>query len=946
MNKVVSPDEMAAIDKAAQNVFGMSSAVLMENAGRSAWEIIRDQCIFAKIPARTPNTLEEGSVIPDEVSNTFPDNTSKISNTFAGNVSKVSNVFDKNISGRDEILAKRSHLPIENKNRRRVKVNLIVFCGKGNNGGDGLVVARHALLDNCFYISRTAAHSTLPAFRKQDIQSNQDIQFNQNIQSNQDIQSNTNPPDYQSDHRASPPHRELNHSLSQQLDKLDRLELDKLDPLDELDQLDENKTSITLDVKIGLLEQNTAKLSRDNHNNLAILTKIIEQYNPPLLQNRLTPLQKNQKKQDTASQTKKTEHPSLVFQEKPSPSASQKKPSSTHSKTLASPIICDPSMTYRLDPAKSLAIVDCSDPTHLRRFIQEIQQTAHKQVIQEFTIVIDALLGTGTKGALKGRPLDIVKCINNLRTKDTQIISLDLPTGLHDKVTQSDIDKGAVVQADLTIAFELLKTHLLTPLGRLCAGKLAIAKVGFPAYQFQRFSDIKTPQQPLNQQSLHSTIPIEPSQNSSRHDQPANTKNPPHPAKTPTSTTKKASDIENNNTATKTSTTTVPHTNKFSTQARNNCNADNSDNSTPSSDPSLNLSDEEHQRFYVKAIHVHNVISRLKYNDYKKTRGRVGIVAGSRGMLGAGILAVRAASHSFAGLVTLLTQRSMLDIQSTRLIDEMIKPIETFDFSDEMENFDAFLIGPGISCTNQAIYNAFLQKFKACYTHCNTNLIKNTNNAAAANISNNIAAANNVSDNTDYANDLKRIASAKPVPIVIDAGGIDLLRKIATADDWDYPYTIITPHVGELARLLGVTSALVIENPISLLEQASRTFNAVILLKGQCSIIYAPNGHIAYVEGSNPFLGTGGSGDVLAGLITALAAYHIEKRINGRSFSKNYDNSINKEVIQNLLFEAAWIGAYLHQQAGRLACAQHGTFTASMLIPCLGKVVARFISPS
>lgn len=110
-------------------------------------------------------------------------------------------------------------------------------------------------------------------------------------------------------------------------------------------------------------------------------------------------------------------------------------------------------------------------------------------------------------------------------------------------------------------------------------------------------------------------------------------------------------------------------------------------------------------------------------------------------------------------------------------------------------------------------------------------------------------------------------------PLVIDADGLnafageDGLIKILHGRS---AQTVLTPHPGEAARLLGVTSAEINRDRVAAARQLADAANAVVLLKGACSVIASPEGHVAINPTGGPNLSAGGTGDVLAGMVAAL----------------------------------------------------------------------------
>ncbi len=130
-------------------------------------------------------------------------------------------------------------------------------------------------------------------------------------------------------------------------------------------------------------------------------------------------------------------------------------------------------------------------------------------------------------------------------------------------------------------------------------------------------------------------------------------------------------------------------------------------------------------------------------------------------------------------------------------------------------------------------------------------------------------------------------ALASDQPLVIDAGALALLPK-------GRPQTLITPHAGELASLLGIDRVDVESRSLHFARLAASKYAVTVLLKGSTTIVATPDGRISVNPTGTPKLATAGSGDVLAGVIGALSAGGLP------------------------LFEAATVGAWLHGLAGRL----------------------------
>jgi len=122
----------------------------------------------------------------------------------------------------------------------------------------------------------------------------------------------------------------------------------------------------------------------------------------------------------------------------------------------------------------------------------------------------------------------------------------------------------------------------------------------------------------------------------------------------------------------------------------------------------------------------------------------------------------------------------------------------------------------------------------------------------------------------------RRLAAGAELPLVLDADGLN-----AHAGDPDslrgrsHP-TVLTPHEGELGRLLGVDSKTVAARRLHHVREAARRTGAVVVLKGDDTLIAGPDGLVAVSPGATPALATAGTGDVLSGVLGALLAKRIE----------------------------------------------------------------------
>ena len=137
-------------------------------------------------------------------------------------------------------------------------------------------------------------------------------------------------------------------------------------------------------------------------------------------------------------------------------------------------------------------------------------------------------------------------------------------------------------------------------------------------------------------------------------------------------------------------------------------------------------------------------------------------------------------------------------------------------------------------------------------------------------------------------------------PLVVDADGLSILAEM---DDWPERLpagSVLTPHPGEMARLMSCTIGDVQDGRMAAAQSQAAAWGQVIVLKGAHTVVAAPDGRTVIQPFANPGLATAGTGDVLAGAIVALRAQGLGA------------------------FEAAAAGAYTHGLAGELARTEMG----------------------
>jgi NAD(P)H-hydrate epimerase len=259
---------------------------------------------------------------------------------------------------------------------------------------------------------------------------------------------------------------------------------------------------------------------------------------------------------------------------------------------------------------------------------------------------------------------------------------------------------------------------------------------------------------------------------------------------------------------------------------------------------------------------VHALVPGRRPAGTKFSSGHVVVAGGSSGLTGAPCLAAEAAMRAGAGYVTALVPGSLELVFETRLLEIMTRGLPDEDGAlcaagvdaalAASERAGALVLGPGAGRSKGAL------EF------------------------------------------VRELAIRVPVALLLDADGLNAhageLDRLAARR----APTILTPHAGELGRLLGRSSAEIQRSRLRSAREAAQRANAVVVLKGDDTIVARPDGMAAVNGLSAPALATAGTGDVLGGVIGAFLAKGLEP------------------------FAAACAGVRRHAAAGRVAATPHG----------------------
>jgi len=256
-------------------------------------------------------------------------------------------------------------------------------------------------------------------------------------------------------------------------------------------------------------------------------------------------------------------------------------------------------------------------------------------------------------------------------------------------------------------------------------------------------------------------------------------------------------------------------------------------------------------------------IPRRGRESTKFAAGSVLVCGGSTGLTGAPSMASEAAMRAGAGYVTALVPRSLNLVFESRLLEVMTVPLPDQDGSltpealetvlERAGRADALILGPGLGRQEGSLELA------------------------------------------------RRLAAESTLPLVLDADGLNAHAGALASLAARQAPTVITPHAGELARLLDTESSAVAARRLHSARTAAEQAAAVVVLKGDDTIVAHPDGRCAVSRGGASALATAGTGDVLSGVIGAYLAKGMDP------------------------FQAASAGVLVHAAAGRLAARRLGS---------------------
>lgn len=273
----------------------------------------------------------------------------------------------------------------------------------------------------------------------------------------------------------------------------------------------------------------------------------------------------------------------------------------------------------------------------------------------------------------------------------------------------------------------------------------------------------------------------------------------------------------------------------------------------------------------------------VRRSDFHKGDcGRLFIAAGSKGMTGAACLASRGALRSGIGLLTLGVPSSEQPVAAAKLTEAMTLPLKCAD-----------------GVISQAAYRdilKFAQKSDAVVFGCG------------------------IGRSADISEILSRLVCEYDGVLVIDADGINALSENIDILKEKKCRIVLTPHIGEMSRLSGMSGGEILRDTQAAALSFAEKYGVTVALKCHRTVVADPGGEVYVNETGNCGMATGGTGDVLAGVIGSLAAQGMPP------------------------YEAAADGVFLHGLAGDIAAAEKGVFgmLAGDLAEALPYAIKRF----
>jgi hydroxyethylthiazole kinase-like uncharacterized protein yjeF len=269
----------------------------------------------------------------------------------------------------------------------------------------------------------------------------------------------------------------------------------------------------------------------------------------------------------------------------------------------------------------------------------------------------------------------------------------------------------------------------------------------------------------------------------------------------------------------------------------------------------------------------------------KGTYGHVLVIGGSLGKAGAAAMAGMSALRTGAGLSTVATPKSVLPTVASFHPEVMTEPLEETEVGTismralEYSRVDSLVKGKNV-----------------------------------------LAIGPGISRHAETSEFVRTVVQNHQIPIVLDADGLNAFEGVTAKLDGKGHVLVITPHPGEMARLTGLSIPEIQKDRIGIARTFAREHNLIVVLKGHRTVIARPDGETWVNTTGNPGMATGGTGDVLTGMVAGMIAQNSHR-----------------------VFEATASAVYLHGLAGDVVCETMGeqSLVATDLIKALPEAFRR-----
>lgn len=267
------------------------------------------------------------------------------------------------------------------------------------------------------------------------------------------------------------------------------------------------------------------------------------------------------------------------------------------------------------------------------------------------------------------------------------------------------------------------------------------------------------------------------------------------------------------------------------------------------------LRDETIKQNIITSNVIGQMVVKRNPNAHKGSCGKAVIIAGSKGLTGAATLTSKATVRAGAGLVTLGIAESLHDIMEVKLTEVMTK---------SLAEVAAGVLGQG------AVHD--IQEMS---THSDV-----------------VAMGPGMGRHTDTMTTIRQLIKTIEKPLVLDADALYALINYTELLPEVKAVPILTPHAGEMARLVGLTIEELEQDRVYITRQSAIDWGSIVILKGARTLVAFPDGEVYININGNAGMATGGTGDVLTGVIAAFIAQGLSSH------------------------EAALVGVYIHGLAG------------------------------